>query len=328
MLLNAYLPSPVGTRDDRPGAHGSTRGFLLSLLALCALLALPAFAAEPEGGGAGAPIKLRVATTTSTADSGLLDAILPAFESVEGIEVDVVAVGTGQALALGRAGDADVLLVHALEREKAFIDAGHGTRRFDIMYNDFVIVGPASDPAGIRDLATAGKALHRIAASGATFASRGDDSGTHSKELKLWEQAGVAPGAGDRWYRSLGQGMGATLQYANEIDSYTITDRATFLAQRASLPHLQVLVGGASIAANPDSSLFNPYGLVLVSPDKPGVAVRPGLQFAQWLTAAETQQRIAEFGLGKYGQALFYPNAQGGRGLKAHPEIPADGRAE
>lgn len=258
---------------------------------------------------AGQKGKLRLATTTSTADSGLLEAILPAFEAARGVKVDVVAVGTGQALALGRAGDADVLLVHAREREEAFLAAGHGTRRVDIMYNDFVIVGPKDDPAGIRGMGEAAAALRRVAEAGLPFASRGDDSGTHSKERSLWSRAGLAPTAADRWFRSLGQGMGATLHYADETDAYTITDRGTFLAQRGSLPHLGVLVGGASIAANPDRALFNPYGLLLVSQEKSGVAATEAAAFAAWLASEPTQRQIAVFGRATHGQPLFYPNS-------------------
>ena len=158
----------------------------------------PAAEAEPQ--------VLRLATTTSTADSGLLDAILPDFEAANNARVDVVAVGTGQAIEIGQAGDADVILVHARAREDAFIEEGHGTARYDVMYNDFILVGPADDPAGVQGMATAAEALTAIAAAEASFASRGDDSGTHTKELSLWEKAGITP-EGD-WYNSLGQGMG------------------------------------------------------------------------------------------------------------------------
>jgi tungstate transport system substrate-binding protein len=276
-----------------------------TLTPIVLLLLLAACSAEPAS-----PQLLRLATTTSTADSGLLDAILPAFEQAHNARVDVVAVGTGQALALGEAGDADVLLVHARSREEEFLAAGHGTGRYDVMYNDFILVGPADDPAGIEGMATAAEALAAIAAAGAPFASRGDDSGTHTKELSLWEAAGITPET--PWYASLGQGMGETLTYANEQQAYTLTDRATFLAQQANLPNLAILVGGATIVENPDPVLLNPYGLLLVNPDK-GEHIQAGLarQFAEWLISAETQQAIADFGVDRFGQPLFYPDAAG-----------------
>jgi tungstate transport system substrate-binding protein len=281
----------------RPRRSALTRIVLLFLLASCS--------AEPAP-----PQVLRLATTTSTADSGLLDAILPAFEEEHNARVDVVAVGTGQALALGEAGDADVLLVHARSREDEFLAAGHGTARYDVMYNDFILVGPADDPAGIEGMATAAEALTAIAAAGASFASRGDDSGTHTKELSLWEAAGITPEA--PWYASLGQGMGETLTYANEQQAYTLTDRGTFLAQQANLPNLAVLVGGSTIAENGDPALLNPYGVLLVNPDK-GEDIQADLarEFAEWLISAETQQAIADFGIDRFGQPLFYPDAAG-----------------
>ena len=186
--------------------------------------------------GSDEPQVLRLATTTSTADSGLLDAILPDFEAQYNAQVDVVAVGTGQAIELGEAGDADVILVHARAKEDAFVAEGHGTARYDVMYNDFVIVGPAADPAGIEGMATAAEALAAIAAAEATFASRGDDSGTHTKELSLWDKADVTiRRTAPTWYKSLGQGMGETLLFADESGAYTLTDRGTFLAQQDSL---------------------------------------------------------------------------------------------
>ena len=210
------------------------------LVILALLLTVVAFAA---GCGSDEPQVLRLATTTSTADSGLLDAILPDFEAEYNAQVDVVAVGTGQAIELGEAGDADVILVHARAKEDAFIAEGHGTARYDVMYNDFIIVGPAADPAGIKGMATAAEALAAIAAAEATFASRGDDSGTHTKEVALWDKAEVTIPEGAAWYKSLGQGMGETLLFANETGAYTLTDRGTFLAQQDSLPNLEVMVG-------------------------------------------------------------------------------------
>jgi len=259
--------------------------------------------------GSSEPVVLRLATTTSTEDSGLLDAILPAFEEEYNARVDVVAVGTGQAIALGEAGDADVILVDARAREDAFVAAGHGTERFDVMYNDFVILGPPDDPAGIAGMNLGSEALAAISEAGATFASRGDDSGTHTKERQLWQAAGLAEPAGD-WYKSLGQGMGDTLRYANESAAYTLTDRGTFLSTRDSLPGLVILVGGESIAENQDPSLLNPYGVIPVNPDKGNIEERLAQQFAEWLTSLETQAQIAEYGVDTFGQPLFYPNSE------------------
>ena len=261
----------------------------------------PAAEAEPQ--------VLRLATTTSTADSGLLDAILPDFEAANNARVDVVAVGTGQAIEIGQAGDADVILVHARAREDAFIEEGHGTARYDVMYNDFILVGPADDPAGVQGMATAAEALTAIAAAEASFASRGDDSGTHTKELSLWEKAGITP-EGD-WYNSLGQGMGETLTFANESGAYTLTDRGTYLSMRDNLPNLVVVVGGESIAENGDSSLLNPYGVIPVNPDKSeAINAELAQAFAEWITSPEVQTMIGEYGVETFGQPLFYPDAE------------------
>lgn len=255
------------------------------------------------------PKVLRLATTTSTADSGLLEAILPAFEAAHNAQVNVVAVGTGQAIEIGEAGDADVLLVHARSREDAFIAAGHGTVRWDVMYNDFVLVGPVTDPAGISGETMASQALIAIANSQSAFASRGDDSGTHTKELNLWKAADIPDPAGD-WYQSLGQGMGETLIFANETNAYTLTDRATFLSMQTNLPNLKIMVGGNSIAENQDTSLFNPYGVILVNPEKGNIEAELAQTFAEWLTSFETQKMISEFGQAEFGQPLFYPNSE------------------
>ena len=253
---------------------------------------------------------LRLATTTSTADSGLLDAILPTFEEEHQARVDVVAVGTGQAIELGVAGDTDVILVHARSREDAFVADGHGTARYDVMYNDFVIVGPGGDPAGVSGLPSAAEALSLIAVTEATFASRGDNSGTHSKEFALWEVAGVTPDPRAGWYKSLGQGMGNTLNFSNETGAYALTDRATFLSQRANLPNLQVMVGGGSIDENIDPALLNPYGVIPVNPDKGNINAELAQQFAVWLTSIETQEQIEVFGIDSFGQSLFYPDSE------------------
>lgn len=255
------------------------------------------------------PAVLRLATTTSTEDSGLLDAILPDFEALYHARVDVVAVGTGQALALGAKGDADVVLVHAKSKEEQFVADGDGAQRFDVMYNDFVIVGPKDDPAGISALTTAKEAFARIASHSASFISRGDDSGTHSKEKAFWVSAEVAPDGSD-WYFSIGQGMGETLLFANEKSAYTLTDRGTWLSQRDALPNLALLVGGNSIADNEDAGLLNLYGVIPVNPAKhPGVNSELANRFVAWITSEGVQQKIAAFGAEKFGQALFYPNS-------------------
>ena len=265
------------------------------------------------GRGAGEAQVLRLATTTSTEDSGLLAAILPDFEADHNARVEVVAVGTGQAIALGEAGDADIILVHARSREDEFVAAGHGLARADVMYNDFVLVGPADDPAGVEGMSLVAEALATIAAAEAPFASRGDDSGTHTKELSLWEAAGIDPGAAGPWYSSLGQGMGETLTFANEAGAYTLADRGTFLAQQANLPNLRVMVGGTQISENLDAALLNPYGVIPVNPDKGGINEELAAEFVTWLTAVETQEAIAEFGEDQYGQPLFYPDSEAWR---------------
>lgn len=261
-------------------------------------------------GGNKEPQVLRLATTTSTEDSGLLDAILPDFEKKYNARVDVVAVGTGQAIALGEAGDADVILVHARSREDAFVEAGHGINRRNVMHNDFILVGPAADPAGVKGMTSAVDALAAIAAAEAPFASRGDDSGTHVKEMSLWEKAGITPVSGG-WYSSLGQGMGDTLTFANEAGAYTMTDRGTYLAMRQNLPNLVIVVGGETIADNVDPAMLNPYGVIPVNPAKSS-AINGDLaeKFAAWITSAEVQQKIADFGVDKFGSPLFYPDAK------------------
>lgn len=254
---------------------------------------------------------LRLATTTSTADTDLLAAILPDFESQYHARVDVVAVGTGQAIELGANGDADVILVHARARENAFVEAGDGLNRLDVMYNDFVLVGPSHDPAGVGGAADIKAALSAIAAAEEAFASRGDDSGTHTKELSLWASAGITPTTDAGWYLSLGQGMGEALLFANENPAYTLTDRATWLAQQSNLPNLAIVFGGATIADNPDSALYNPYGVIPVNPEKhAGVNFDLATRFAEWITSVETQERISQFGQDEFGQPLFYPSSE------------------
>jgi tungstate transport system substrate-binding protein len=245
---------------------------------------------------------LILATTTSTENSGLLTFILPLFTEETGIGVDVIAVGTGQALQLGVDGNADVVLVHARAQEDAFMDAGNGSRREDVMYNDFIILGPASDPAGVSGMDNAAQALAAIAGSGAAFVSRGDDSGTHVKELDIWEAAGIEP-AGD-WYISAGQGMGAVLTMADEQQAYTLSDRATYLARTLEGTALEILVEG-------DPVLFNPYGVIAVNPAKGAhIKAEQANQFIDWLISVPAQEKIAEFGVADFGASLFVPDSQ------------------
>ena len=291
--------------------------WLLSLAMLLALAACgtptaaPATTAAPAAGPTATPAAaartLRLATTTSTADSGLLDAILPDFEQKYSAKVQVVAVGTGQALQLGQNGDADVVLVHARKQEDAFVAAGYGINRRDVMYNDFVIVGPSDDPAGIKGQAKAADAFKAIAAKQAIFDARGDGSGTSTKELSIWASTGISPTADLKQYKSLGQGMGETLTTANEQGGYALTDRGTFLAMREKLPNLALLVGGATIDENKDKALLNPYGVIPVNPAKhSGIDAELAEQFAAWITSPATQAAIGAFGKDKFGQPLFY----------------------
>jgi tungstate transport system substrate-binding protein len=252
---------------------------------------------------------LILATTTSTENSGLLGFILPDFEQEYNVQVDVIAVGTGQALKLGEDGNADVLMVHARAKEDAFMEAGHGVRREDVMYNDFVIVGPPDDPAGIRGMNKVAKAFQKLAEAQAPFVSRGDDSGTHTKEKAIWEAAGIEP-AGD-WYISAGQGMGAVLTMADEQQAYTLSDRATYLARTLEGTELEIVVEG-------DSMLFNPYGVIAVNPDK-GTHIKADLSntFIDWLISLPTQEKIGQFGVTEFGSPLFTPDSPPWR--EAHP---------
>jgi tungstate transport system substrate-binding protein len=282
---------------------------LLAALLLAACGSAPV-AMPTEAPVAAEPQLLRLATTTSTADSGLLEAILPAFEAEANARVEVIAVGTGQALELGRNGDVDVVLVHARSQEDVFVAEGFGINRRDVMYNDFVLVGPADDPAGVAATSTAREAFMAIAAAEAPFASRGDNSGTHSKELSVWTATELTPGPDLAWYNELGQGMGATLITANELGAYTLTDRATWLSTAENLPNLSIVFGGMTIAENPDQGLYNPYGVIPVNPERHATINNElAERFAAWLTGAEAQAAIAVFGEDAYGQALFFPNA-------------------
>jgi len=245
---------------------------------------------------------ITVASTTSTEASGLFRHLLPKFTARTGIEVRVIAVGTGQAIRLARNGDADVLFVHHRPSEEKFVADGYGLKRHDVMYNDFVVVGPKADPAGIRGSKDAAAALKRIAEKAAVFASRGDDSGTHKRERALWKVAGVdVKAASGGWYRELGSGMGATLNTAAGLGAYALSDRGTWISF-ANKAELEILVEG-------DKRLFNPYGVIVVNPKKfPHVKAELGKKFAAWLTAREGQKAIADYKL--RGQQLFYPNAR------------------
>jgi len=247
-----------------------------------------------------------VQSTTSTQNSGLYDHILPIFEEKTGIDVRVVAVGTGQALENGRRGDGDVLLVHAKPAEQKFVAEGYGVARNDVMYNDFVIVGPADDPARVKGMDDAPAALAKIAEEEAVFASRGDDSGTHKKELSLWNAAGVDPTvASGTWYRETGSGMGATLNAGIGMDAYVMTDRATWISFGNKADH-EILVEG-------DEALFNQYGIIMVNPEKhPNVNVAAAQTFIDWILSEEGQSAIASFRV--EGQQLFTPNADQGEG--------------
>ncbi len=268
-------------------------------------------AVPPTAEPASTAERLILATTTSTADSGLLDFILPDFEAKYNADVDVIAVGTGQALEIGTKGDADVLLVHSRKGEDQFVADGHAKERFDVMYNDYIIVGPAADPAGIKGMETGKEAFSAIAGSESLFVSRGDNSGTNTKELSIWASAGITPTAEMKWYNSIGQGMGDTLLFALEQEGYTLTDRGTYLSMVDKLAGLEVMVGGGNVAENKDKTLLNPYGVLAVNPEKhPNVKADLAGKFVEWLLSPETQAMIGGYGVDKFGQPLFYPNAQ------------------
>jgi tungstate transport system substrate-binding protein len=250
----------------------------------------------------------RLATTTSTYDSGLLTEILPDFEQRFDVRVDTIAVGTGQAIAIGENGDADILLVHDREKEDGFIAKGFGTKRTPVMFNDFVVVGPIDDPAGIAILDSAGSAFAQIATMEMIFISRGDQSGTHAREISIWEKAGMSPGTDDEWYLSIGQGMGTTLQLAAEKQAYALSDRGTYLALSDLLIGLTILVGGPGLGENLDADLLNQYAVIPVNPDEyPSVDYEMALNFVAWITTDTIQDQIADFGFDNYQQALFKP---------------------
>ena len=257
-----------------------------------ALLLCGSAVAQAEGGS------VKLATTTSTDNSGLLGVLLPPFTERYGVQVKVIAVGTGKAIKHGENGDVDVILVHAPAAEEAFVNAGFGVNRRGVMHNDFVIIGPAADPAGIKSTSDAARALQRIAAAGGFFISRGDESGTHKKEQQLWREAGVEPGG--QWYLPAGQGMGAVLVMADEKQAHALTDRGTYLAYRSRL-ELSILVAG-------DPLLHNPYGVIAVNPGRhPHVNYVGAMMLVGWLTSPEGQRIIA--GFQQEGEVLFHPDA-------------------
>lgn len=266
----------------------SIRPFFSLLLPILILLAVcPA---------AHAVDRLRLSTTTSTENSGLLKVLLPPFEQRNHCTVDVIAVGTGKALKLGEAGDVDAVLVHARKLEDAFVASGFGINRRDIMYNDFIIIGPVTDPAGVRGARTAAEALLRVRAKEAPFISRGDESGTHQKEKELWQAAGVKPAG--RWYLETGQGMGEVIIMATQRQGYTLADRGTYNAFKKNKTDLAILFQG-------EKGLFNPYGVIAVNPKRhPHVKHDLAMKFIDYLTGKEGQKIIAEFGVN--GEPLFF----------------------
>jgi len=272
------------------------RGFIFFHLFTVLLLSFvfnPSFAGE----------RIRCASTTSTQNSGLFDYLLPIFERETGIKVDVVAVGTGAALEIGKRGDADVVLVHAKEDELRLLREGYFVNRRDVMYNDFVIVGPPGDPAGIKGLRSATQAFRKISEAEAPFVSRGDNSGTHKKELKIWQSTGINP-KGKKWYLEVGQGMGKTLRIANEKRAYTLTDRGTWLAlKERERFDMEIMVEG-------DRILFNQYGVMAVNPERHRhVKYRAAMKFINFLVSEKGQRAIAGFRDSR-GNQLFHPNAE------------------
>ena len=263
----------------------------------------PAAPASPSPTTAASPAKpnMILATTTSTQDSGLLDVLVPEFEKRTGYKVKVIAVGSGAAMTMGERGEADVLLVHAPESEVKFMQNGHGIDRKLVMHNDFIIVGPESDPAGIKGMPEAVEALKKISTSGRIFVSRGDNSGTDQLEKKLWKSADIDP-KGQSWYQETGQGMGATLTVTSQKEAYTITDRATYLSTQKNLA-LVLLVEG-------DAKLLNIYHVIQVDPGKNDLMNPDGAKaFAEFMVAPDVQEIIGEFGIDKYGSPLFFPDA-------------------
>lgn len=279
-----------------------SRALVLGWFALVGFV-LSGFATACSGDPGYNEDELILATTTSLNDSGLLDQLVPIFEAEEAIRVKIIAVGTGAALRMGVEGNADVLLTHAPTAELELLDAGDVISRTLVAYNDFVIVGPDEDPAGVAGLTDVSAAMQMIAESGATFASRGDDSGTHKKELALWSDAGLSPGSeADDWYLDVGQGMSATLTVANQRDAYALTDRGTYLALSDDLAGLSPLVEG-------DPRLLNFYSVMEVDGGKGRINVAASQAFSAFLTRDDIQRMIGDYLRERYGQPLFIPAA-------------------
>jgi len=297
MVFSACAPAAT------PTAAPATSAPVATSVPTTAPTATSAAASASIPTAASSDMNLILATTTSTQDSGLLDVLVPLFEQQTGYTVKTVAVGTGAALQMGQQGNADVLLVHAPSSEVTYMAGGYGKDRFLVMHNDFIIIGPSSDPAKIKGDTDAVDAFKKIAAAGATFISRGDQSGTNTKELALWKSAGIDPaGTKPSWYVSTGQGMGATLTIASQKAGYTLSDRATYLAYQANI-QLDILV-------QKDNSLLNVYHVITVNPDKwPKVNYTGALAFANWIVSPAIQDVIGKFGVDKYGQQLFVPDA-------------------
>jgi tungstate transport system substrate-binding protein len=267
------------------------------------VLILSAIFVLTVGGSASAETRIRCASTTSTQNSGLFDYLLPLFEKKTGIKVDVVAVGTGAAIEIGKRGDADFVFVHAKEQELKAVEEGFFMNRHDVMYNDFVIIGPTNDPAKIKGMTSALDAFKKIAGSGSSFVSRGDKSGTNTKELSIWKKAGIEP-AGQKWYLEVGQGMEKTQRIADEKRAYTLSDRGTWLAtkDKDKLDMVIVLEG--------DKELFNQYGVMAVNPEKfKTVKYKEAMEFVNWIISKDGQDAVAAF-KDKNGNPLFIPNAK------------------
>lgn len=274
---------------------------VILVFAGCAQQQIPKEDAEKEEAKPAANKGVILATTTSTQDSGLLDVLQPEFEKKTGYKLKVIAVGTGAALRMGEKGEADVLLVHAPKSEKPLVDSGVVVNYSLVMHNDFILVGPESDPAGVKHAKTTAEAMKKIFDKGAIFVSRGDDSGTHKKELGLWQEAKLEP-KGQKWYQESGSGMGATLNIASEKQGYTLTDRATYLSQKDKVK-LAILKQG-------DKSLLNIYHVMNVNPEKFNKVNAEGSKaFVDFMVSKETQEIIGKFGVDKYGEPLFFPDA-------------------
>jgi tungstate transport system substrate-binding protein len=277
------------------------RGAAAVLLALLVVLGIEACGGDDDSGGSKSGTdkgQMILATTTSTQDSGLLDDLIPRFQDDSGCSVKTIAVGSGEALELGEQGDADVLLVHSPEAEQEYMDGGHGVGRKAVMHNDFIVVGPADDPAHVKGGDSAAEAFTGIAKAGAPFASRADESGTNTKELSLWEAAAIEPKGS--WYIETGQGMGETLTIASQKQAYTLSDRGTFLA--TDNVDLDLLVEGGQ-------DLLNPYHVIVVKGEN--VNEECAQEFSDWITSPEIQSEIGKFGVAEYGEPLFVPDAEG-----------------